>query len=263
MSALEHVPAGLPEFTPRLVVTAEEAKLLAHSVREMTEAVLEPGRDYGVVPGTDRPSLYKAGAEQLLRWFGFGSRLERVEVERDDQGRRFGVTYRCVVTKALSDGEVVSVASCEGYAGYDEAKWAGGERTNRRTGERYTVAPAPWNTIIQMAQKRALVNATRQATATSGLFSEADGGGRPDAYLVAARARLAALPEATKAALAEWRNEQRIPARSADWTPEHLCRVLIQAGALGAVAEAVAIDGEVLCEFCGENPCECAPVDEP
>ena len=38
-------------------------------------------------------------------------------------GRWAGVTYRCTVTKDMPDGRKVIVATCEGYAGYDEDRF--------------------------------------------------------------------------------------------------------------------------------------------
>lgn len=154
-----HLPAQ-----PLLRRDVSELAGEADQIREMQRAVLKHDVDYGTIPGTKKPSLYKSGAEWLLKWGRFAHRFEVVEVERDE-GRRYGITYRCLVS-ALDAPEVV-VATCDGYCGYDEPdreahvnKW--GKQVER----------SPWNTVIKMAQKRALIGATLQATGTSGLFTQ-------------------------------------------------------------------------------------------
>ena len=47
-------------------------------LREVTKAALVEGVDYGIIPGTDRPSLLKPGAEMLLLAAGLGFTASRV-----------------------------------------------------------------------------------------------------------------------------------------------------------------------------------------
>jgi hypothetical protein len=130
---------------------------LVHSIKQVQRSVLVRGTDYGVIPGTGRsPVLLKPGAERLLQVFGLGHHMDVLTYDEDGDGQRRGVTYRCTVTKVLADGREIVVSSCDGHASMDEPKWR----------------KAPWNTIIKMAQKRALVGATLTATATSGLFTQ-------------------------------------------------------------------------------------------
>lgn len=160
---VEPIRGELVEYRPRVLMTATEAAAMAEQVREMTRAVLRPGVDYMTIPGTKVPSLLKPGAEQLLRWFGLGHAMELVEqinlgpppAQPTADPRRAAI-YRCTVTKLLADGRQVTVSSCDGYAGQDEPKWA----------------KAPFNTVIKMAQKRALVGATLAACGASSLFTQ-------------------------------------------------------------------------------------------
>ena len=128
-------------------------------------AVLRDGHDYGRIPGTPKPTLFKSGAERLLMWARLGHRVNVVELERDDEGRKYGVTYRCTV-HALDNPNVV-VGECDGYCGYDEP-----DREAHKNKWGKPVERSPWNTVIKMAQKRALVGATLQATGTSSLFTQ-------------------------------------------------------------------------------------------
>ena len=174
------------EYRPRIVMAPEDAKALDDQLRACMLAVLRPGVDYGTIPGMgEKPSLFKPGAEKLVQWFGFGFTSERGETERDSDGNRLGVTYRCTVTKGLPDGRTITIATCEGYAGYDEDRfYTSAEQAWEKEcalAERYKRQPrkwkaaeyrAPWNTVIKMAQKRAHVGAAIDATAAAGLFTQ-------------------------------------------------------------------------------------------
>lgn len=244
----------IEEYRPRIIMAAEEAASLDKQLRDMMRAVLKEDVDFGVIPGTGtKPSLLKPGAEKLLQWFGFGHATERSEVERDADGARVGVTYRCTVTKAMQDGRVVTVATCEGYAGYDEDRFyttaeqaAEKEKANARRYKRdVNLAKcveyrAPWNSVIKMAQKRALVGAALQATSASTLFTQdiedmqpgADGG----KFTEAATAAVMALPEDVRTGLGEWYRGMKWPDPSR-WTPEQWCAALQQSGRLAALED--------------------------
>jgi hypothetical protein len=193
MTEIATYAGQVEEYRPRIVMAADDAKALDDQLRAMQLAVLRRDTDYGVIPGMgDKPTLLKPGAEKLLQWFGFGFVNERDETERDETGQRIGVTYRCTVTKGLPDGHKVVVATCEGYAGYDEDRFyisaeaarAKAESKEKYNAAKYNRAPnkakwehateyrAPWNTVIKMAQKRALVGAAIDATAAGGLFTQ-------------------------------------------------------------------------------------------
>jgi hypothetical protein len=193
-TAIATYAAGqVEEYRPRIVMASADAKALDDQLRAMQLAILRKGVDYDTIPGMgDRPTLLKPGAEKLLQWFGFGFTCERDETERDADGQRLGVTYRCTVTKGLPGGGQVTVATCEGYAGYDEErffqtaeqarakaeanerKWASKDNRPPRAWkwENATGHRAPWNTVIKMSQKRALVGAAIDATAAAGLFTQ-------------------------------------------------------------------------------------------
>jgi hypothetical protein len=145
----ELVPARPAE---PVALTPAQAREKADWVREMQRAVLTEGEDYGRIAGTERPTLFKSGAEMLLLAAGLG--FNQIRVDDDDYREHRGVTYRCEIHR----GDILA-AVCEAYAGYDE------NRFRYRGGGK-----APWNTLLKMAQKRALVGATLNAVAASGLF---------------------------------------------------------------------------------------------
>jgi hypothetical protein len=118
-------PAGqLEQYQAALAMTPEQAKALDDQVRRCTEAVLRENTDYGVIPGTGgQKSLWRPGAQKLLQWFRLECTCERVDVERDGDGRKHGITYRAEVGRGLKTATPVILATCEGTADYDESKF--------------------------------------------------------------------------------------------------------------------------------------------
>lgn len=253
--------AVIEEYRPRIIMEAAEAAALDKQLRDMMRAVLKEDVDFGVIPGTGtKPSLLKPGAEKLLQWFGFGHTTERSEVERDSEGGRVGVTYRCTVTKAMQDGRVVTVATCEGYAGYDEDRFyvtaeqaTEKEKANARKYKRDVYLSkcveyrAPWNSVIKMAQKRALVGAALQATSASTLFTQDVEDMRPEAdggkFTEAATAAVMALPEDVRTGLDQWYRGMKWPDPSR-WTPEQWCAALQESGRLAALQDGARAAGK-------------------
>jgi hypothetical protein len=142
----------------------------ARAIREVQKSVLVEGTDYGIIPGTKKPSLYKAGAEVLLKWARLGYKLTVIETDRDPAGMKYGVTYRCTIHRL--DAPDVVIAEGDGYCGYDEAGRDAHTITYQDSGKTREVPKEPWNTIVAMAVKRAMVSATRGATGTSGIFTQ-------------------------------------------------------------------------------------------
>lgn len=259
------VPA-VEEYRPRIVMQPEEAKALDDKLRECMRAILKEDIDFGTIPGAgDKKNLLKPGAEKLLQWFGFGSRSREVKIERDDpetpsgiadKARRIGVTYRTEITKTIPGFGEVIVATCEGYAGYDEDRYyvaagearAKAEARERANAVRYerqanpskwenaTEYRAPWNTLIKMAQKRSYVGAAIDATGAAGLFTQdmedmRDAGPSASTWAASAEAAVRGLPDSARAELVKWYRTRRWP-EPARWTPEQWCEALVEAGTL-------------------------------
>jgi hypothetical protein len=186
-------PAAPAQYGAATVMTPDDARALDEQVRRCTEAVLREGTDYGVIPGTNgEKTLWRPGAQKLLQWFGLGYSCDRIEVERDDDGRKHGITYKCTVARRLPDGTLDIKATCEGTADYDETKFyksaeqvqREAETRERAWAEQYKRPPrptywqglpeyrAPWNTLMKRAQKRAIVGAVNDATAAGGIFAD-------------------------------------------------------------------------------------------
>jgi hypothetical protein len=135
--------------------------------------------DYGVIPGTKKKSLLKPGAEKLLRLFGLGARNRLADKEIDRAANFAMYTYRCEVYHLRSN---VVIAECEGSVNSQEVKYrertvwrkkklANGKEVSESIKEETPVCDI-LNTIMKMAQKRALIGATILATSASDFFTQ-------------------------------------------------------------------------------------------
>lgn len=104
----------------------ERYKTIVHYVQKL----MHEGTDFGKIPGTDKATLLKPGAEKLCTLFGLSKRFELVEHVEDWQGAQFGepffnYLYRC----SLHRGSVL-IAEADGSCNSRETKyrWRQGER---------------------------------------------------------------------------------------------------------------------------------------
>lgn len=69
------------------VITVEDAKLAYQQKKELADSILHEGVDYGVVPGSAKPALLKAGAEKMCSFFGLSPVFVEVETVEDWTGK--------------------------------------------------------------------------------------------------------------------------------------------------------------------------------
>jgi hypothetical protein len=115
------------------------------------------GEDFGVIPGSTKPTLFKPGAEKLNAIFGLAPIVE-ISNRVEDWDKGF-VAYEIKVillNKRTGQVEAEGIGSCNSK-----------ERRYARQD-----APSISNTVLKMAKKRALVDATLSATRASGLFTQ-------------------------------------------------------------------------------------------
>ena len=114
---IEHEP-----FMPALSV--RQALDRFNQVVEFVRTVMREGVDYGVIPGTDKPTLLKPGAEKLCTLFGLTSRFEIIRSAEDWTGEDhngepfFFYLYRC----RLQRGDMI-IAEGDGSANSWEQKY--------------------------------------------------------------------------------------------------------------------------------------------
>lgn len=117
--------------------------------------------DYGVIPGTQKPTLLKPGAERLCQFY----RLAPEFLVDLRPGSREGepivtLIVQCRLHLGTLDGPVVNTGF--GAANSQE------KRFQRQNAAPYELL----NTILKMSEKRAFIDAVLRATATSALYTQ-------------------------------------------------------------------------------------------
>jgi len=122
---------------------------------------LERGSDFGVIKGTKKPSLYKAGAEKVATAYGLCQRysIESKIESVDGKSPLFYYLVRCDLVKII-DGKEYVITSAFGSGNSGEKKHG--------FASPFDVA----NTAVKMAQKRALVGAVIALCSGSSMFTQ-------------------------------------------------------------------------------------------
>lgn len=117
-----------PDETGRALVAVERSRFMPamsiesaveryNAVTEFVSRVLRNEVDYGVIPGTDKRTLLKPGAEKLTTFFGLSTRFQLLERIEDWTGEQHGgepffyYLYRCQLFRGdvlIAEGD----ASC-------------------------------------------------------------------------------------------------------------------------------------------------------
>lgn len=112
------------------IMSIEAATERYKTIVTYVQKLMHEGTDFGKIPGTDKATLLKPGAEKLCTLFGLSKRFELVEHVEDWQGSQFGepffnYLYRC----SLHRGSVL-IAEADGSCNSRETKyrWRQGER---------------------------------------------------------------------------------------------------------------------------------------
>ena len=145
------------DVVPKFEITPQEQKNRFELLVSFINDQMNEGDDYGVIPGTQKPSLYKAGAEKLENIFGFYHTFEELNKIEDFDKGVFFYRYRCEVFSRKHNGKV---GECIGSANNKEKKFVNNDP--------FTLT----NTIDKMAQKRAYVGAILNATRVSNKFTQ-------------------------------------------------------------------------------------------
>lgn len=161
------------------------SEIIAHValVQEVMRAVMKPEIHFGIIPGTDKPTLYKQGAEVLCMAFRVADAYQ-VEDLSTPQVVRYRVT--CTGMHQTS-GVVLGSGMGEASSGEEKYKW------RKAYQEEYNATPADMrrikkgkyttmqvrtepadlaNTILKMANKRAKIAMTINVTACGAMFGQ-------------------------------------------------------------------------------------------
>jgi hypothetical protein len=202
------VPTGGTKLAVTPQVQATELVERLSVIKEAQEKAMVRDVDYGVIPGTDKPTLYKPGAEKLSVLFQLDVQLQN---EKRWEGNHLTVISHATVFHAptgtrLGYGEGVCTTRERKYAyrrqdracpecgentilesrkdpGWFCWRKKGGCGANFAVDDQRIVSqpegeidnpdlPDLWNTCVKMAEKRARVDAVLAVTGASALFTQ-------------------------------------------------------------------------------------------
>jgi len=126
-----------------------------HAFQQVIQQAVKPGHDIGIIPGTDKPTLLKPGAEKIVMMMGLSSRFEIMDKVEDYDKGFFSYNIRCTLSRMGYD-------ICEGVGNCNsrESKYV--------KADPYSIA----NTILKMAKKRAYVDAALSVASLSDVFTQ-------------------------------------------------------------------------------------------
>ena len=163
--------------------------------QQVVRATMIDGHDYGIIPGTQKPTLLKPGAEKIAKLLGLADEYEIMD-QQEDWGKpffRYMVKCRLInirhgVTVSEGLGECNSMESRyrwrwvwpdEVPASVDKATLAKRTGKSKKTGNPWTQYRienedifSQVNTLIKMAKKRSLVDASLSAGRLSDIFTQ-------------------------------------------------------------------------------------------
>lgn len=195
-----------------LAMSFAQMRARVKALDEFFKGVMQEGTDYGIIPGTPKPSLYQPGAQLLDGIFGLAPAFDELPTcVRDFDRGFFSFDVRCKLI-SRSSGETVAEAVGHCNSKEDRYRWRKAERVcpscgadaitrSKFDGGWFCFAkkggcgakfeagdpaieaqesgrvenPDPYtlvNTIHKMAQKRAHVAATLNATGASRIFTQ-------------------------------------------------------------------------------------------
>lgn len=125
------------------------------SFQSMIKNEFTQNHDYGIIPGTKKPTLLKPGAEKILMLLGLTSEFEIIDSTRDFESGFFQYQVKCTLKNA---GMIITEGF--GSANTKEAKYI--------KSDAFTLD----NVVLKMAKKRALVDGALLVGSLSDIFTQ-------------------------------------------------------------------------------------------
>ena len=154
-------------------------------LHSLIQNMLRKDYDYGIIPGTSKPTLLKPGAEKICMLFGLTPKYEFLQNIEDYSSNFFSYSFKCSLSK---DEIVVSegVGSCNSkekryryiLANRISPNYKGeSEKVQDKYGNvKYRIENVEIfnsiNTILKMAKKRSFVDAILQVASLSEMFTQ-------------------------------------------------------------------------------------------
>ena len=152
---MSQLPTNIAIIDTVEVAQVEATMKKISQFQQVVQKTLHEKHDFGIIPGTDKPTLLKPGAEKILMMMGLRSEFEIVDSTRDFEKGFFQYQVRCKLFKGdmlITEG----LGSCN-------------------TRERKYLKMDPYtmdNTVLKMAKKRALVDAALLVASLSDVFTQ-------------------------------------------------------------------------------------------
>lgn len=178
----------LPQVVESKPLSAAQIRAQVNLIQNVMTAVMRKGEHYGIIPGCQKPSLWKPGAEKLLMTFRIASEPVIEDLSTSDE-----VRYRVIRRGVTAHGTFVGSGIGECSSSEEKYRWRKAvcdEEFNatpedrkrlkwgKSDGKTYTVKqirtnPADVaNTVLKMADKRAYVGLSLNVTAASDIFTQ-------------------------------------------------------------------------------------------
>ena len=173
-------------------VTAADIKAGVQLIQQVMESVMIKDVHYGTIPGTPKPTLYKAGSEKILTTFRIAAYPKEVEDLSTYDEARFRVKVHGI---HQTTGMLIGVGIGECSSMEEKYKWRkpvcdqefnetpedrrravwkkGKDGAPPYQAKQIRTQPADVaNTVLKMAKKRAQIDMTLTATAASDVFDQ-------------------------------------------------------------------------------------------
>lgn len=119
--------ATINQFAVMPVMELAGAISRYRAIIDFTRQIMKEGIDYGTIPGTEKPTLMKPGAEKLANFFGLTPVFEPVEIIKDWTGQQHGepffeYQYKCKLYRGdwlIAEG----VGSCNSWEKKYRYRW--------------------------------------------------------------------------------------------------------------------------------------------
>jgi len=176
-------------YLPMQQATPEQWAQRRQEFNSWVNTQLKEGVDYGKIPGIDKPTLYKPGAEKITQLFGC---LPDMVVTHRESDTTTGYLYLEVTVELISlqtglkvGAGIGSCSSFESKYRWRTEKWYAKDAPPENQGWTYNTKWGKWtrrvqnpdladvwNTVVKMAKKRALVDAALTISGASEKFTQ-------------------------------------------------------------------------------------------
>lgn len=162
MTTSKELATQEPTPQPLGAITIGEYRTNRQLLLQVMQQEMKPGVDYGISPGTDKPALWKPGAEKLVSMFCFAPSFTYTCELHEDRHRTY--TVKCTLKHR---GTETFLGDADAVCSTMESRY-----TNRKD-PLAVVNPADYfNTAMKIGGKRSLIAAVLFVTGASDIFTQ-------------------------------------------------------------------------------------------